>query len=128
MKPPPIRDQSESSQISQSQGFFSKLLELARPASRTSREPKVRGIPDRDAIGIRRVYAFADFDFGLGNKCVGVLLAGEGFDMALAGLAGQAWRSSPAAVFHVRFLTDIVSPYALRIAPVIGFEFFVTMP
>jgi aryl-alcohol dehydrogenase-like predicted oxidoreductase len=26
MKPPPIRDQSESSQISQSQGFFSKLL------------------------------------------------------------------------------------------------------
>jgi hypothetical protein len=27
MKPPPIRDQSESSQISQSQGFFSKLLE-----------------------------------------------------------------------------------------------------
>jgi hypothetical protein len=28
----------------------------------------------------------------------------------------------------VRFLTDIVSPYALRIAPVIGFEFFVTMP
>jgi hypothetical protein len=30
--------------------------------------------------------------------------------------------------FHVRFLTDIVSPYALRIAPVIGFEFFVTMP
>jgi hypothetical protein len=28
MKPPPIRDQSESSQISQSQGFFSKLLDL----------------------------------------------------------------------------------------------------
>jgi hypothetical protein len=28
MKPPPIRDQSESPQISQSQGFFSKLLEL----------------------------------------------------------------------------------------------------
>jgi hypothetical protein len=28
MKPPPIRDQSESSQISQSQGFFSKLLEI----------------------------------------------------------------------------------------------------
>jgi hypothetical protein len=27
MKPPPIRDQSESSQISQSQDFFSKLLE-----------------------------------------------------------------------------------------------------
>jgi len=29
MKPPPIRDQSESPQISQSQGFFSKLLEAA---------------------------------------------------------------------------------------------------
>src|SRR3984893_7404973 len=29
MKPPPIRDQSESSQISQSQGFFSKLLDWA---------------------------------------------------------------------------------------------------
>ena len=29
MKPPPIRHQSESSQISQSQGFFSKLLGLA---------------------------------------------------------------------------------------------------
>jgi hypothetical protein len=29
MKPPPIRDQSESSQISQSQGFFSKLLKLS---------------------------------------------------------------------------------------------------
>jgi hypothetical protein len=28
MKPPPIRDQSESSQISQSQGFFSKLLDV----------------------------------------------------------------------------------------------------
>jgi hypothetical protein len=37
-----------------------------------------------------------------------------------------ACRSSPAAVFQMRFLTDIVSPYALRIAPVIGFEFFVT--
>ena len=46
------------------------------------REPKVRGVADRDAITIRRVNAFADFDF------VGILLAGEGFDMALAGLAG----------------------------------------
>jgi hypothetical protein len=31
MKPPPIRDQSESSQISQSQGFFSKLLGSITP-------------------------------------------------------------------------------------------------
>jgi transposase len=30
MNPPPICDQSESSQISQSQGFFSKLLEALR--------------------------------------------------------------------------------------------------
>jgi hypothetical protein len=47
-----------------------------KPASRTRRKPKVRGIADRDAVGIRRVYAFADFDFGLGNKCVGIFLAG----------------------------------------------------
>jgi hypothetical protein len=33
MKPPPIRDQSESSQISQSQGFFSKLLEIGKEDS-----------------------------------------------------------------------------------------------
>lgn len=30
MKPPPIRDQSKSSQISQSQGFFSKLLVMLK--------------------------------------------------------------------------------------------------
>jgi len=36
------------------------------------------------------VYAFANFNFGLGNKCGGILLAGEGFDMALAGLAAVA--------------------------------------
>jgi hypothetical protein len=33
-------------------------------------------------------------DFGLGNKCVRVLLAGEGFDMALAGLAGVVAKPS----------------------------------
>src|ERR1700730_5826894 len=65
-----------------------------KPASRARRQPKVRGIADRDAIAIRRVYAFADFDFGLGNKCVGILLAGEGFDMALAGLDGVVAKPS----------------------------------
>jgi hypothetical protein len=67
-----------------------------KPASRTRRQPKVRGIADCDAIAIRRVNAFADFDFGLGNKCVRVLLAGEGFDMTLAGLAGVVAKPSMA--------------------------------
>jgi hypothetical protein len=33
-----------------------------------------------------------------GNKCVGILLAGEGFDMALAGLAGVVAKAKPGAL------------------------------
>jgi hypothetical protein len=42
MKPPPIRDQSESSQISQSQDFFSKLLGVVRLAG-TQKGRKQKG-------------------------------------------------------------------------------------
>jgi hypothetical protein len=73
---------------------FAFRCKLARPASRTSREPKVRGIPDRDAIAIRRVNAFADFDFGLGNKRIRVLLARKSFHVELAGLAGVVAKPS----------------------------------
>ena len=86
---------------------------------RACRQPKVRGIADCDAIAIRRVHAFTDFDFGLGNKSVGILLAGEGFDMALAGLAGVVAKPSMALFagrcFPCAFLTDIISPYTLAV-------------
>jgi len=78
------------------------------------------------------VNAFADFDFGLGNKCVGILLAGEGFDMALAGLAGVVAKPSLALLAGRCFPYALSDRHCVTLRfthrTVIGFEFFVTMP
>jgi len=59
MKPPPIRDQSESSQISQSQGFFSKLLERLK-----------RFVSDTENIKAEGWADYVEKDYELINTCL----------------------------------------------------------
>jgi hypothetical protein len=94
--------------------------------------PAERGIPDRDAIAIRRVNAFADVDLGLGNKRVHVLLARKSFHVELAGLAGVVAKPSLALFAGRCFPCALSDRHCVTLCfthlTVIGFEFFVTMP
>jgi hypothetical protein len=81
MKPPPIRDQSESSQISQSQGFFSKRLERL--------PPEIDGAIAA-AIAIYRATATGSSDTTVGNTLAALReleKAGKSYKKAVALLA-----------------------------------------